>query len=208
MQGGGKYPYEWSVDGEGFQFQNGAKSIETKPVSGNQVRLSALPIACGVAIITCSDGCSSVVGKIRSTSGAWVRRYDLDNTCVIGVMDGPDPGIADEYEGVFTSTVTDGEYRVEQRWRQAYVEVSNGVDTCEALRSMAMAQLPAAIVYKSDFECVKIPGITAIPGYSKVYEKAGYCTTDGSIRKYRVVINYPSHSPIDGVAVAVWRWQC
>ena len=68
VTGGGKYPYRWEVDGHGFQFQNGSRSIET---TGNQVRLSALVTACGTAVVTVTDGCTSCVGDIRCTAGKW-----------------------------------------------------------------------------------------------------------------------------------------
>lgn len=68
VTGGGKYPYQWTISGKGFQFQNGSRSIET---TGNQVRLSALVVACGTAFVTVTDGCSTAHGVIRCTSGKW-----------------------------------------------------------------------------------------------------------------------------------------
>ena len=68
VTGGGKYPYQWEVVGNGFQFANGSRGIETV---GPTVRLSALTIACGTATITCTDGCTTTVGSVRSTSGRW-----------------------------------------------------------------------------------------------------------------------------------------
>nr|WP_321465168.1 hypothetical protein [uncultured Desulfobulbus sp.] len=68
VTGGGKYSYRWSVSGSGFQFANGAKAIET---TGNQVRLSALVGACGSAVVTVTDGCSTVTGYLRCTAGRW-----------------------------------------------------------------------------------------------------------------------------------------
>lgn len=72
VTGGGKYPYQWEVVGHGFQFKNGSKKIST---DGNQVRLSALPIACGTASITVSDGCTEVSAEIRCAVGQWVVVY-------------------------------------------------------------------------------------------------------------------------------------
>lgn len=74
VTGGGKYPYRWTVDGFGFQFQNGGKSIETP---SNQIRLSALTVACGAAHITVTDGCSTVHAAIRCTSGRFVLVGDF-----------------------------------------------------------------------------------------------------------------------------------
>jgi len=74
VTGGGKYPYIWEVSGYGFQFQNGSTKMIT---TGNQVRISALPIACGSARITVTDGCTTVVTDIRCTAGQWVARGDL-----------------------------------------------------------------------------------------------------------------------------------
>lgn len=69
VTGGGKYPYQWRVVGSGFQFENGSKKIIT---SGNQVRLSALPLACGTAVVSVTDGCTEIVAGIMSTVGQWV----------------------------------------------------------------------------------------------------------------------------------------
>lgn len=67
VTGGGKYPYEWTVFGEGFQFQpGGSRRIIT---SVPYVTLSALPTACGMAVVAVSDGCTSVQSGIRCTSG-------------------------------------------------------------------------------------------------------------------------------------------
>ena len=65
---GGRYPITWDVVGTGFQFANGAKSTET---STQQVSLSALVVACGTAVITVRDGCSTISAAIKSTTGAW-----------------------------------------------------------------------------------------------------------------------------------------
>lgn len=68
VTGGGKYPYRWEVVGHGFQFQNGSRSITTE---GTRVRLSALVGACGTAYVTVTDGCTTCVGLVKSTSGKW-----------------------------------------------------------------------------------------------------------------------------------------
>jgi hypothetical protein len=65
---GGRGPYEWSVVGSGFQFQNGAKKIIT---AGNRIYLATLPAACGTAFISVTDGCSTAVGTIFATLGSW-----------------------------------------------------------------------------------------------------------------------------------------
>lgn len=205
VTGGGKYPYEWSVAGSGFQFQNGSKKLTS---GSSQVLLSALVGACGTATITVSDGCSTVTAQIRSTAGQWSPQLELDDTCVFGVVLGPDHGLPDTYEGIFETALIRGEYQIVQRWRQTYVEVSNTSNTCDQLRALAVASIPDALVYKSGVECLTLPGVTAIPGYSKVYERAGYCTEEGALKRYRVVINYPSYLPTSRVTASVWRWIC
>ena len=69
VTGGVGYSLEWTVAGHGFRFQNGSTKITT--LTGNEAYLAALVGACGTATITVTDGCSTVVGYIRSTAGTW-----------------------------------------------------------------------------------------------------------------------------------------
>lgn len=66
---GGRAPFEWTVVGSGFQFSNGSKRITT---TGKSIYFAALPLACGTAEITVTDGCSAVVGVVLATIGAWI----------------------------------------------------------------------------------------------------------------------------------------
>ncbi|MDY0013890.1 MAG: hypothetical protein RBS40_13475 [Rhodocyclaceae bacterium] len=80
--GGGKYPYQWLVLGEGFWFNGPSKRITT---GGPTVHLVADSDACGTATISVTDGCSTTQFEIRCTQGRWIlkgsvnaREYYLD----------------------------------------------------------------------------------------------------------------------------------
>ena len=68
ITGGAGRSLEWTVDGQGFQFQNGAKKINS---TGDRVYLAALATACGTARVHVTDGCSTVSGLVKSTAGKW-----------------------------------------------------------------------------------------------------------------------------------------
>lgn len=74
VTGGGRYELTWEVVGEGFRFDNGSTLYRT---GAPRVRFVALPTACGPAIITVKDGCSTVVETILCTTGRWVRIGDF-----------------------------------------------------------------------------------------------------------------------------------
>ncbi len=70
--GGGKFPYEWIIVGDGFWLGSGKKRITT---SVPWVTVYGMG-ACGSADIYVSDGCSQTKGSIRSTNGRWQHRWD------------------------------------------------------------------------------------------------------------------------------------
>lgn len=83
---GGRYPLTVSVRGNGFYLDNN-RSIKDGYVYSNQFLIYTAN-ACGACQVTVSDGCSSVVGYIRSDNGQWVRVY----TSLAGV-NGDDSGV-------------------------------------------------------------------------------------------------------------------
>ncbi len=114
VTGGGKYPYRWSVSGHGFQFANGSRSIET---TTSTVRLSALVGACGTALITVTDGCSTTAGVIRSTAGKWVVVLDHGTCAEARAIVGALPIEAEAGESSHLGLVGYvGHYKVEQQW--------------------------------------------------------------------------------------------
>ena len=66
---GGVPPYYWSVRGQGFTFDdyNMRDAVTDVP----RIRVFANEYACGYAAIEVTDGCSVVVGGVRSTVGVW-----------------------------------------------------------------------------------------------------------------------------------------
>lgn len=75
---GGRAPYVWEVSGSGFQFQSNGATLLTS--NTNQVVLSALTGACGMAMLNVSDGCSTVSAGIRCTAGQWVKLGIIEST--------------------------------------------------------------------------------------------------------------------------------
>jgi len=68
---GGRSPYTLSVRGHDFYFENGLQEITIESRFGTFARVYTGEEACGGSIITVSDGCTSVVGYIRTTVGSW-----------------------------------------------------------------------------------------------------------------------------------------
>lgn len=93
-------PYNWSVSGTGFSFDNPQTSTGTNT-------LTAGDDACGTAIITVSSDCGDTTGYVRSTVGQWANQT---NGCII--------------PGAWTSKSASGAskywfYRVEDQYRQS-----------------------------------------------------------------------------------------
>jgi len=76
---GGTKPYHWSIRGQGMTFDgwNLRDAITDAPC----IRVYAGEYACGWSPIEVTDGCSTVLGGVRSTNGAWVElgQYAIDN---------------------------------------------------------------------------------------------------------------------------------
>lgn len=71
---GGKSPYEWSVDGTGFELAQAATS------SGSN-KLASGDSACGPATIEVTDDAGQkVIGYVRCNEGQWVR-IKIDHSC-------------------------------------------------------------------------------------------------------------------------------
>lgn len=70
VTGGGRYPYVWTVSGQGFSFPGGRRTWTT---TGPEMTLQAGPDACGTAAIIVTDGCSSIQGHVRATTGQWTN---------------------------------------------------------------------------------------------------------------------------------------
>lgn len=96
---GGLAPYNWSVSGTGFSFDNSQTSTGTNT-------LTAGADACGTAVITVSTASGDIVGYVRSTVGQWANQT---NGCII--------------PGPWTSKAASGFskywfYRVKDQYRQ------------------------------------------------------------------------------------------
>ena len=229
VTGGGKYPYQWSVLGEGIQFQNGAKKITT---TGNQVRLSALPLACGMAEITVTDGCTTVVGYIRSTAGKWVMITDNAVTpaaakAIIGNIAIEAEVSESSYLGLIGYI---GRYKVEQQWSY----VGNGTSTscgqwCSTCVDSAFVPGDGVCVWSLDKSLLEVQGDAAYGPLRGNSLKIGNGSCVGDFIVMSKVLTpcgaggdcyanppyhnaYIAHGPrtLDGenTNTTVWEWQC
>jgi hypothetical protein len=221
---GGRFPLAWEVNGVGFQFQ-ATGSREAISV-GRSVMLSALPIACGTATITVSDGCSTIIAYIRCTSGAWSSVY-LSAAGLMGDPSGTpaytgDPvptiagtgpiGIAGRYE----QTVIVGKRKIWQRVQGGDGNTYNrrGFDTCVSLCQGLSLTTPGDARYYTG----------AAFDYAPLCDTCGSCTITQSTRKwwnYRLglhsTINPDTPYPgwyylytiwISVTGTQVWEWGC
>lgn len=118
---GGRPPYTWTVNGEGFQFSTGSTEIIT---SSLLVRLSALPLACGTAEITVTDGCSTVVGIVRSTAGGWTLRGSFHTLSWYKNL-----GLVDDCVDSFYTVDTDiPATQISGRWAMSYADDGPATD--------------------------------------------------------------------------------
>ena len=80
---GGCPPFEWSVAGTGFSFENATTEVSTNILKADDA-------ACGAANITITDAVGATVGGVvRSTAGQWVARST-------GVCEMPGQGTTDD----------------------------------------------------------------------------------------------------------------
>jgi hypothetical protein len=222
VTGGGRYPYLWRVNGTGFQFGNGSKKITTSALAPS-VRLSALPLACGMAEITVTDGCTTTTGLIRCTAGKWVM---LTNNAVTPAAAKAIIGeVAIEAETAESSRLGlvgyIGRYKVEQQWSY----VGNGSSTsCVAWLSTCIgsAYLPGAgvCVWSLDKSLLEVQGAADYGPLRGNSAKTGdgYCVGDFLVMSKGCADTplyhnyYIAHgpSPWDGryTNTTVWEWQC
>lgn len=204
VTGGVPFSLTWEVSGHGFQFQNGSTKITSGPTQ-QRIRLSALPIACGSAVITVSDGCSTATGFIRSTSGRWLRDYDLTDTCPVS----GEVAVATGIDRDFVLTLVSGQYKIEQTW--GYTRATTGGSTprtCEQMyadRSVANAGFIAPI--RSPFDCIfpdREPN-ELYPAVFRDYFKS--CTIAPPYYNYVLDAVWPK-SDLNGDTIRVYRWVC
>ena len=85
VTGGGRFPFTWRISGEGFWLDPGhTKKRITTYTGALRIYTQA---SCGSADVWVEDGCSSVKGTIRSTSGRWVFREDFTPHGVVNPAD-------------------------------------------------------------------------------------------------------------------------
>jgi hypothetical protein len=78
---GGRGSYTWTVSGSGF-FLDQAGTLKTLITNSPDITLYTIG-ACGTGTITIKDGCSTIVGYVRSTNGRWVT-IDPPMECLSG----------------------------------------------------------------------------------------------------------------------------
>jgi hypothetical protein len=226
---GGRGPYTWTVNGSGFQFYGGSTRAIT---NGRQVSLSALPLACGIADVTVTDGCSTITGSIRSTAGKWVMvSAGAVTAAAAKAIYG---NLAIEAEVGESSSIGligyTGRHKVKQEWSY----VGNGNNTsCGAWCSTCVdaAWVPGAgvCVWSLDKSLLEVPGDAGYGPLRGNSEKIGNgscmgdylvmskvatpCSSGGGCYATPPYHNaYIAHGPRpwDGAYTntTVWEWQC
>lgn len=100
---GGRLPFTVSVRGSGFYLDRSRTMRDAIVHSGDFLIYTGQ--ACGYCVVTVSDGCSTVVGGIRSTNGKW-EAISNPGTCLEGSYDTIIDG------SVFTTAIISGQYKM------------------------------------------------------------------------------------------------
>lgn len=204
---GGRPPFLVSVRGSGF-FANDKRTVREVVIPGWTFHIFTGD-ACGTAIVTVSDGCSTVQHAVFSTNGSWQHDYAEEaafnaNPVYLGAAD-----YIDQRDGF------GGHYAFKQVGVYNYRQFLGISSSTGLIFSPSMCPLPPGEVgYQTD-QCLAPngPGVisfdaAAVLGMEIAFEEPCSYVADGFL-----VIHPPGYCQYEVGAklyydVTIWEWRC